>query len=580
MKNILLLSLIVLVGLSSCRKELNDFQVTVEEEEPTTYVVSSIRGKVLTENGTPLPGVSVQVENERLTSDAQGFFHFKKLLLKKSGASVQAKLPNYFEGISRANVSADGTSFVEIRMMEKGEAEVIDPMVANSFTTADGVKIAIPANAIADLNGADYNGNVHVQSRWIDPTDEKMAGIMPGELTAKDENGNPLALISYGMLAFELETESGEELMLKTDAKVEVEMPIPDELQNDAPTEVPLWYFDLEEEQWLLSDACQKEGAFYHCVIVKTGYWNCDVAVPAICLSGQILNSDSTASSYLKVVVEDLTDNFVYWGYTDSLGYFCGSVPQDALLRLTLVDHCDNEVYTADIGPFETDFMLETIILNTVVEEFVIGISGTLSHCISTDVPNGHVAVSYPGRIRIFPFEAGGFDINLGLKCVEFPDLKIRAYSNSEAQATAEIIHSNFEDIDIGQEQTCEDLSDFFNLSVDGVDYWTAPTQFYLKDNETTNWMVLEGLSGAGTFTIDISNFVGVGTYTDDIQLKIENDLPLPDYPVLQTTSPNVTVVILTEIEDLISGTIAGNAVNASGATVEITGDFMIKKAP
>lgn len=565
---------------SACRKDINDIQIMVEEEEPERYVVSSIRGQVISESGTPLSGVSIRVESELLATDAQGYFHFKKLLLKKSGATVRAKLPDYFEGISRANVGADGTSFVKITMMEKGEAEVINSMTANNFTTADGVKIAIPANSIAYLNGSDYNGNVHVQSRWIDPTDDNMAAIMPGDLTARDENGNPLALISYGMLAFELETEGGQELMLRTEAKVEVDIPIPDELLNDAPTETPLWYFDLEEEQWLLSGACQKEGAFYHCTIVSTGYWNCDVAVPAICLSGTVLNSDSTASAYLKVIVEDLTDNFIYWGYTDSLGYFCGSVPQGALLRLTLVDHCDNVVYTADIGPFDTDFTLETIVLDTVVEEFVIQISGMVSHCVTADVPDGHVAVSYPGRIRIFPFETGGFDIPLGLKCVEFPDLNIRVYSTSQAQATEEIIHSSFEDIDIGQVLTCEDLEDFFNLTIDDVDFWTAPTQFYLKDNETTNWMVLEGLSGGGTFRIDIPNFVGVGTYANDIIFRTENDAPSPTYPVLQGASPNITVVISAATDDLISGTIEGNAVNDSGATVEMMGDFTIKKAP
>ena len=105
----------------------------------------------------------------------------------------------------------------------------------------------------------------------------------------------------------------------------------------------------------------------------------------------------------------------MYWGYTDSLGYFCGSVPADAVLLLSIVDHCDNKLYCEEIGGFLEDTQLPDIYLEEVLQTYFLNISGMVSHCLAGDTPNGHVAVVYPGRTRIFPFENGLIDINLAL---------------------------------------------------------------------------------------------------------------------------------------------------------------------
>lgn len=580
MKNIFYLLLICAISLASCRKEIQDIETIVEQEEPIVLVESSIRGRIVNETGEPLNNVLVKVANETQTTNAQGIFNFKNIKVKKSGAIIEAKTNGYFSGIGRVNVSAEGSFFTEISMPKKGTPQVIDANVGDNFTSADGLNISIPPNALETLNGTIYDGSVNVYAKWIDPTGANMAGIMPGELTATDAEGNPQALISYGMVAFALETESGEELSLKEESKIRVEMPIPADLAADAPDEIDLWTYDLEEGQWLLAGACVKEANYYVCNIFATGYWNCDIGVPAICLSGRVLNNDLSPSSYLKVVIEDLTDNFIYWGYTDSLGFFCGSVPQAALLQISLVDHCDNIVYTEEIGPFATDFTLEDIILDIVVEEFLINITGAVGHCLSNDVPDGHLAVIYPGNIHIVPFTAGGIDTNLGLKCVAFPDLDIRFYSAYQAQATPPFIHNSFTDVDLGLQNTCEDLEDYFNLTVDGVDYWTSPTQFYPKENETTNWIIIEGLSGGGKFKLDLREFSGVGIYTTNTFLTTENEVFVPQYPVLSTSSPNITVEITAESEEFIEGSLTGSIDDGMGATVVIAGDFKVKKAP
>ena len=584
MKKILFPIITLLMLMSSCRKDVDDVEVIITKPSPTVFIKTSIRGKVIDESGNPLANATVKVMEVQTLTDAEGKFLLKEVEVNKSGNIVKVQLEGYFEGAAHSNFSAEGSSYVQVKMMKKNNPSSFENAAGATIQTAGGMELSIAPGAVIYPNGAVYNGAVNAYTRWIRPDDPSLGDIMPGALQARDEDGNLLALVTYGMAAIALETPGGEPLELNPNSQSELRMPIPPDLLSNAPEEIPLWYFDMEEEQWLNKGTCKKEGSTYVCQYVNTtGYWNCDVALPAICLSGQIFNADSTFACYMKVIVEDLTDNFIYWGWTDSIGYFCGSVPQAAPLRIYIVDHCDSTLYTADIGPFSMDFQLEDIYLDEIVETFVINITGSVMHCITNDVPSGHVAVSYPGHLRIFPYEAGGYDITLGFKCTDFPEMKIRAFSNSQAFSTETQVHNVFSDIDLGQLFTCDTISDgdYFYLQVDGQDYWTAPTQYFYKPNTTTEWLVMEGLSAGGKFILDVRDYQGPGTYTSNVFFKVENDAPAPAYPsFIDTSSPDINLEIQGDDGDYIWGILTGTIPITGGGTADISADFRVLREP
>ncbi len=581
MKNIKLW-FVLLCGLSilSCRKEIDSLIIDKEEAPPTVLIESALRGKVVDEGGVPLANVALQIENEIAFTDANGVFHIVKAEVKKSGSLIKATATGFFTASSNINFTADGGSYVQLTMLEKETPELIQSSVGGSFTNSQGVKVTIPANSIVDQNNNAYNGTVNVYTRHLNPLDENLGAIMPGDLNASGENGEALALETYGMVMIELESESGMPLEINDNAKFDLEIPIPAELLDDAPGVIPLWFFNLEEEEWLLTGSCDKVGNSYHCSVPYTGSWNCDVDLPAICLSGQIYNSDSTFAAYVQVIVEDLSNNFIYWGYTDSLGYFCGSVPQGAPLQITIKDLCDNTVYTESIGPYANDFELADIYLDDVINQFMIKVMGSIMHCLSNDVANGHLAVRYPGNISIYPITAGGFAADLTFNCVDFPDLEISAYSNRQRNSTIVNNFNDFADIDLGLQPTCEELPDSFGLTINNLNYWTAPTQWYFEDNSSTNWLVLEGLSAAGKFTLDLKDYSGTGQYTSNVFIRVENEVPFPDLPFINTSSPNVTVDITVDDGEYIEGTIVGNYTDGGGVPITLDGQFRIRKAP
>ncbi len=579
--NILLLLFLVLVG--SCRKDFDETTITNDAPEPTIFIESTIQGRVIDESGNPLAGVLVQTVNRSTVTNNNGVFRINQAEVKKSGEIVKASLDGYFLGASHANFSADGTAYTEIQLASRPDFEEVPGSTGKAFTQSNGVQIIIPPSALQLSPGVIYTGNARVYSRWIDPTDANMPGLMPGALVATDGDGNPLALRTYGMLAMEAETESGQTLEIADFKAAEVLLPIPDDLADDAPGSIDLWQYDFDEAEWVLSGSCDKvlvDGKpYYKFDCPKFGYWNCDVAVPSICLTAQVFNPDSTPACYVKIIIEDLTDNFVYWGYTDSLGNFCGSVPQDALLNLTIEDLCENIVYTEEIGPFSEDVQLPDITIFEQVEAASINITGLVSHCITTDVPDGHVAFRYPGKLAVQSFSTGGFDIDLALKCSAFPDLEITVYSAYQNQQTTMYNEPFGGDISLGNILTCEELSDYFYLTIDGTDFWTAPTQFYTETNNE-EYLILEGLSGGGNFRLEIDNFNGTGTYTDGIYLQVEDEQGPQFYPELNAIGPSINVEINSVEDDYIEGTIAGTATLNGGGTATVVGNFKIRVAP
>ena len=570
------------MAFAACRKDGNDLVVEIEEASPEILVRNTLRGQVLDENGTPVLRADIAVRDNYTQTDNEGRFIIKNATVSSSGGLVTVEKDGYFLGSNYVNFAADGSSFSQITLMEKGQVQTIDSRQNSEISINGNAKIRTDAGTIVNASGDIYEGEVDISARWLDPSDKSVAAIMPGELTGVDSDGNQFALATYGMVVFEMQTPDGEELKVADGETVELEMPIPAELLDDAPEDIPLWFFDLEEEQWLLKGSCKKTGGSYICKVTSGGYWNCDIGLEAICLSGKIFNADTTFASFVRVEIEDLTDNFFYWGWTDSMGVFCGSVPQAALLRLTIRDHCDNVLYTEDIGPFAEDFDLDPIFLSDIVNEYFFTISGSMSHCMTNDVPQGHIGVRIPGKLSVFPLTGGGLSQAFGLKCTDFPEIEITGYSLDQMSATLPIIHMDSSDIDLGNDfRTCETVVDFFNLTVDTVDYFATPTQWFFKNNTTTDWLVMEAITPFGEMKIELRDYTGLGVYQANAFFDSKNEILLnPNFPELTAASPNISIEITDDDGNLIMGTITGTAQDPIGTDFSIDGDFVVRRAP
>ena len=578
MKNILYFTL--LVFLVSCRDDIDTLTVETIEDPIIILVESGLKGQVVDEAGSPLPFAKITVNERVVTTNSNGRFEFKNIEVKKNGGNVvSAKLEGYFEGISHSNFSAGSSSFVEITMIPKDTPLSLNAANGGTIVNDDNLSITFPQNALRTINNEIYNGNADVHSKWIDPTAENMASIMPGALIATSEDGEALALASYGMLALEIEDDNGMPLELAEGQELDIELPIPNELLDEAPDEIPLWFFDIEEDQWVLKGECKKINSTYSFKITSSGFWNCDIALPAICLSGNIFNADSTFASYLKVEVEDLTDNFIYFGYTDINGFFCGSVPQASNLVLRVIDHCNNIIYESNIGPFSQDTQLEDIYLDELIETFLFNISGSVDNCDMSLFDGGYLSVEYPSSIRIYPFENNIFDVNVAFKCSDFPEVNILAHSLSTNMSTETMTLTTQEDVIFDNELTCHSYEDFMIWSTGGESYTSSPSRFHFKSNTTTNWLVLEAYNALGEIKLEVRDYSGVGLYNSGVFLTTASETNNPNQPLINLSSPEVQLNITSDDGLTITGSLTGNYIDNNGDAQSINIDLRVKKS-
>jgi hypothetical protein len=564
----------------ACRKETHEYNTTIKELPPIKLVESSFKGKVLDEAGEPVSGAKVSIYQSLAITDAKGNFSFNKIKAAKGSSLVKVEKAGFFTSAAMSGSVSGAKQFVKVTMLGKGTSQTVTGSLGGTLTNADGSKVIIKPKSIRLKNGAStpYEGTVKVFSKWIDPTDAQLGAKMPGALMALDENGKEKVLATFGMMALDLETESGQALELIDDNTADLELPIPADLLDQAEIDVPLWQFDLEQERWLLNGTCHQEGGSYHCSVPSTGYWNCDVPLEAICLSGTVLQSDSTPAYYTKVIVEDLNNNFIYYGYTDINGFFCGSVPKDTPLKITIEGFCGNVLYTQEIGPYSVDFDLGNIYLQS-INEYIIHFTGQLDKCNGQPVTSGQIEVSFPGKTKLFPVDSNGnINFNLKLRCVEFPELQVIGYDLDNLFVTNPIIVTDDGDINLGPITTCAPSVDYFNFQSSLGNFSFAPTRFYFEPN-LPNELNLEANTIGGFIDCQIKQYTGVGTY-NNIVFYIGNYPINPVYITAGNDSNSVTVIVTSDDGNYIIGTASGTLylLGDLAQPFDFTGDFKVKK--
>ncbi len=578
------LCVLIIFGLIvfSCRKDIDEFSRETDIPPPLVLVKKEVKGQVMGVDGQGLQGALVKLAGMTTITSSGGRFDFGLIQVPKARTNIQVELPGYFSSAKTIDNEIGGSSYTSIRLIEKDAPKAFMANQDNNITGDDEVLYKITANTLVTTSGNSYNGEANLYSTWFDPTSSDLGATMPGDLVTVDDDGNTYALMTYGMINVQLETINGQPLTVAEGESIEVEMPVPQGLDVTEGEEIPIWYYDLEESQWLREGFCKVRSGKCVFTITKPGIYNVDKDVEAICLSGTVFDADSTVTPYLQVTVEDLTDNFVYWGYTNSEGFFCGSVPRGAELLITITDHCNNVIYSENIGPFSEDFTLDPIYLESNVSQFLVNIIGDLRTCInpSPTPARGHISIRYPGHLRVHPFEGGDLDTTIAFNCFNFPEIEIIAYDLENGLQSDAQIYTEFEDIDLGQLILCNEFNDSLFLQIDTQLIVASPTEYSFKPNETTDWLVMEATTAAGIITLELRDYTGIGNYTTNAFLKTENFEPIPEYLEINTASPRIEVEISADDGSFIEGTIQGNALNMEGAQVNVSGQFRIQKTP
>jgi len=495
--NCLLTCLVISISLLSCQKEVkNDNPGTGGSTGAGTVVnptpvQGTVTGKVVDNSNNAVAGAAVKAGSNTTTTDSRGLFRFNNIQLDKYSAVITVEKSGFFKGYRVFSASPNNTNFVKLKLVPKTLIGSIDAVAGGSVSLPDNSKITLPASGIVvRSNNQSYSGSVKVYAAVIDPTSADIAQIVPGSFQGTDAANNRVTLKSYGMLAVELEGNSGEQLQIAAGKTAKLKFTIPSSLRSTAPATIPLWSIDETTGLWKQEGNATKGTDYYEGDVSHFSFWNCDVSTPTIFLE---LNLKTVEGSlpFTQVKITRVNSGGATYGYTDSTGHVGGLVPKNEPLLLEVFSNCNQPVFSQNIGPYSSNTNLGTITV-TIPPINYLQITGSAVNCSNQPVINGNAMIYYDGHLYNKPISNGSFSLTV-TRC-------------SNSNATIEVVVVD----NIGNEQSsiwsgsassgtastgtlsaCGTSSvSFFNYTLDGTNYSlsTATTDsFFVSTGNATS---------------------------------------------------------------------------------------------
>jgi len=507
-------SLLFLLLFSSCRKDQINNNTNTTVPEPIVKVVSSLEGQVFDENMNQMAGVSIKMGDDIISTDENGFFRFINKQMNKNGTLITATNAGYFLGAKMVNPSLNTTSFVRFQLIEKQQIGSFASADGGTVSTADEASISFGSNSIMYENGTAYTGDVRVFGKWLNPDSDSVLDEMPGDLRAIDTEDELVQLGTYGMVAVELETPSGQKLQIAEGQKATIQMPIAASQLNTAPNSIPLWSFDEETGYWVEESTATIQNGFYVGDVEHFSYWNCDAPFPIVLVNGLVKYDNDLPVVAAKVHISTVNNpSDVRYGFTNSNGIYGGKMPQDELLNVTVDDNCGNTMYSGQIGPFSSNATAADIVIS---DDDLLIISGILEKCDASPVTNGYVMVKGEGATISKYVEAdGSFEIAVNL--CEDGILTVQGYDLDDLKTSpAETVDGTVAGgaVDLGVISLCDQLDEFILVEIPTEGY----SSLLLDYNAELNGDILQINTGNGqdttSFFLSIEGpFSGAGSY-------------------------------------------------------------------
>ena len=493
--NYLLSSLVISISLLSCQKEVkNDDPGTGGSTDTVvnpTPVQRTVTGKVIDNNNNAVTGATVKAGSNTTTTDNRGLFRFNNIQLDKYSAVVTVEKSGFFKGYRVFSASPNNTNFIKLKLVPKTLIGSIDAVAGGSLSLPDNSKITLPASGIVvRSNNQSYSGSVKVYAEAIDPTSADIAQIVPGSFQGTDADNNRVILKSYGMLAVELEGNSGEQLQIAAGKTAKLRFTIPSSLRLTAPATIPFWSVDETTGIWKQEGSATKGTDYYEGDVSHFSFWNCDVSTPTIFLE---LNLKTVEGSlpFTQVKITRVNSGGATYGYTDSTGHVGGLVPKNEPLLLEVFSNCNQPVYSQNIGPYSSNTNLGTITV-TIPPINYLQITGSAVNCSNQPVINGNAMIYYDGHLYNKPISNGNFSLTVTRCSNSNATVEVVAVDNtSNEQSSIWSGTASSGTVSTGTLSACGTSSvSFFNYTLDGTNYSlstaTADSFFVSTGNATS----------------------------------------------------------------------------------------------
>ncbi|MFT3910199.1 MAG: carboxypeptidase-like regulatory domain-containing protein [Ferruginibacter sp.] len=584
-KTTFLLPVLILILISSCQRNIDTYVPDNNNLGQILYpspVQASVSGQVTDENNAAVSGAVVKSGTQTTTTDSRGLFRFSNITMDKYASVVTVEINGYFKGIRTFSATEGSSNYVRVKLTPKTLIGTVDASTGGSTSLSNNSIVTLQANSVVvKSTGQAYTGIINIYAADIDPTLIDISSTIPGSFQAIDENNYRVLLKSYGMLAVQLEGQSGELLQISTGKTAKLRFTIPGSLSADAPSTIPLWSLNETDGLWKQEGSATKTGNYYEGDVSHFSFWNCDVSANTIYLELTV----NTVAGPLPNAEVKLTrpGGWSSYGYTDSTGHVGGLVFSNEAIQLEVLDNCHDAVYSQNIGPFTQNTNLGTInVTLPVPSQFIMNVSGVAVDCNNSVVANGVASIYWEGQMINTPITNGNFSTTITRCAGSSSPIEIIASDNATLQqshswtgtATNGNIHTDT--------LTACGLSteEYIRTTIDLNDYnYEIPSYFMQSSQQAGLHSKFTAMNGADSvqFTINYTN-IAVGSSQQLYSFTSAHISAGLSY--MWSPTAFVTITEFGNIGEYIAGTVTNAQLVISGppASYNISFSFRIKR--
>lgn len=583
----------IVLSASSCKKEeaTPEPGSTNTPNPPTTTstpigsgtnITSSIGGTVLDQFNLPVENALVSIGSSTTYTNALGQFIINNVSVDSDRAYVKVEKAGYFLGSRALNPEAGLIHSVKIKLITKSSIGIFNSNTGGTLSTSNA-SLTFEAGDISLSNGSAYSGNVNVYASYLDPMASDLSEIMPGDLQAKDDNNSLVILETYGMVVVELEGDNGESLNVAPGQTVELIMTVAQPQLSNAPSTIPLWYFDEVNGNWIQEGNASLQGSTYVGEVAHFSYWNCDDPYSSVSF---IITIECNGVPLANVPVQmiNTTTNQVYGtSYTNSAGQITDPIPAGVELTMNISDPCGGPLYTQNLGIVNSSLDLGVISLCNPAN--TTHFFANVVDCYGQPVTNGVVNISI-GSLNVPYFTDANGNVDATITHCGQATMDVTAYDINNVMQSATVTLAVTASVNAGTLMACTQADEHMTYTLDGVNYFLAD----LGSNEASATTILGGVdtlvmlqSSNGNNSMNMA-FEGntVGTYPNsDILLGIIGFNWVVNGTQYNANANSIDIVVTTYanvVGDYFEGTFSGSFNDTQSNPHNLSGSFRLKR--
>lgn len=270
--------------ISGCGK--HEIIENIAEEK---FYTSNIMGIVQNENNFPIEGAKVIFNGQSTQTDKNGVYLFASVQVSSRHNLIRIEKAGFLPGI-RVFTTGEPALLRQFTVLIKKETGGATLGYGANIENGD-YSIKIPTGSIFSESGNPYTSSgyitLHYFSYYFIGREHA-----PGNFVGYSLSNVPHKLRSFGMIYLDYRAQNESQLQIGNGQSITLSVKIHYDVLDEAPSKIPLWYFDYATGYWQEAGFALREGDKYVGTIKRFGLWGFNYGEPAVVVSGKVTYDD------------------------------------------------------------------------------------------------------------------------------------------------------------------------------------------------------------------------------------------------------------------------------------------------